>query len=358
MQLQPISSTLPVLACLAITAALTAASPAARAQTCDAIEKADYANFERLKQRAAELLKTNAQLNYEMASRPGSTPEYTIVLNPKGAATIPPDPHGRWHVEGRKVVYNCSVRLGLGDGGQADLFNESARVSYCGVKSAEEAARCTKEAFNMVRSERPNRYTPANCAQISKLCVAKHTSIPPPAANLPPPTTPAPRPQAGNTPPPQGQGQVGKPSGVSGQGAPQSGTAPPSRASDITGTEKPKATLESTPQGQKQATKPSDITGTKPQEQGTVTKPSGVSGPSTTPQGTAPGAGQPPPQGAEERKWDFLKEFLEEKPTPPAKAAGAPATKEGGVRLDVKSQGKTEDLDRNDVLKLLRKPGT
>lgn len=355
--MQPISSAPAVLACLTIAAVLMTAAPQARAQTCDDIQKADLAKLESLARRGAELLKTTTQLNYEMASRPGATPEYTIVLNPKGGATIPPDPHGRWHVEGRKVIYDCKVPLGLGDGGQADAFNESARVSYCGVKSAEEAARCTSEAFKKVSSERPGRYNPTTCAQISKLCVDRHTAIPPSAPSLPPAPTPMPRPQAVNVSPQQGQGQAGKPSGVSGYGGPQGGTAPPSKGSDITGTEKPKPTLESTPQGQRQVTKPSDITGTKPQEKGVVTKPSGVSGPST-PQGTAPGAGQLPPQSAEERKWDFLKEFLEEKPAPPAKAAGAAGPKEGGVRLDVKSQGKTEDLDRNDVLKLLRKPGT
>lgn len=34
-----------------------------------------------------------------------------------------------------------------------------------------------------------------------------------------------------------------------------------------------------------------------------------------------------------------------------------PGQKAGGVRLNVQSQGQAEDLDRNDVLKLLRKPG-
>lgn len=354
--MQSISSAPAVLACLAIAAALAAAPPPARAQTCDDIQKADLAKFERLKQQASELLKTTTQFNYEMASRPGATPEYTIVLNPKGGATIPPDPHGRWHVEGRKVIYDCKVPLGLGDGSQADAFNESARVSYCGVISAEKAAQCTSEKFQKARTERPDLYKPGACAQISKWCVDRNTTIPSSAPNVPPPASPTPRPQAVNTPSNQGPGQAGKPSGVSGYGGPQGGTATPTKGSDITGTEKPKPTLESAPQGQRQVTKPSDVTGTKPEEKGVVTKPSGVSGPSS-PQGTAPGVGQPP-QSAEERKWDFLKEFLEEKPAPPAKAAGAAGPKEGGVRLDVKSQGKTEDLDRNDVLKLLRKPGT
>ena len=39
-------------------------------------------------------------------------------------------------------------------------------------------------------------------------------------------------------------------------------------------------------------------------------------------------------------------------------AAPVPGQKAGGVRLDVQSKGRAEDLDRNDVLKLLRKPGT
>ena len=47
-------------------------------------------------------------------------------------------------------------------------------------------------------------------------------------------------------------------------------------------------------------------------------------------------------------------------PSPQQATGSAPPAvqKEGGVRLDVKSKGQTEDLDRNDVLKLLRKPGT
>lgn len=79
----------------------------------------------------------------------------------------------------------------------------------------------------------------------------------------------------------------------------------------------------------------------------------------------------PVPQPTETPAAKTVREVLEQQqnPTPPptsgsppsgGQPTGGPATgqKAGGVRLDVKSQGKTEDLDRNDVLKLLRKPGT
>ena len=47
-------------------------------------------------------------------------------------------------------------------------------------------------------------------------------------------------------------------------------------------------------------------------------------------------------------------------PSPQQATGSAPPAvqKEGGVRVDPRSQGQTEDLNRNDVLKLLRKPGT
>ena len=116
---------------------------------------------------------------------------------------------------------------------------------------------------------------------------------------------------------------------------------PPANKSTVTGVVKP-------PQKVPEPTRPTPVAPPEPETPGTKTVRE-ILEPQKDPQQQP----QPQPQQTNPQP--------QQQAPSPQQATGSPppaVQKEGGVRLDVKSQGKTEDLNRNDVLKLLRKPGT